>query len=79
MLSLPKTPKSDLIEEDVDNEQKKNRLPLLFQKKPKYEHSQLKKSVTPEHIDSTTYPPASIEEIPDEEMTVPEEILPRMR
>jgi hypothetical protein len=35
--------------------------------------------VTPEHIDSTTYPPASIEEIPDEEMTVPEEILPRMR
>jgi hypothetical protein len=33
-------------------------------------------SVTPEHIDSTTYPSASIEEIPDEEMMVPEETAP---
>jgi hypothetical protein len=33
-------------------------------------------SVTPERIDSTTYPPASIEEIPDEEMTVPKETAP---
>jgi hypothetical protein len=32
--------------------------------------------VTPECIDSTTYPSASIEEIPDEEMTVPEETAP---
>jgi hypothetical protein len=32
--------------------------------------------VTPERIDSTTYPSASIEEIPDEEMTVPEEMAP---
>jgi hypothetical protein len=92
-LSLPRTPKSDLIEEDVDNERKKNGLPLLFQKKLKYKHSQLKKSVkpecvdstvptkvepvTPERIDSTTYPSASIEEIPDEEMTVPEETAPK--
>jgi len=91
-LSLPRTPKSDLIEEDVDSERKKNGLPLLFQKKPKYEHSQLKKSVkpecvdstvptkvelvSPERIDSTTYPSVSIEEIPDEEMTVPEETAP---
>jgi hypothetical protein len=73
MLSLPRTQKSDLIEEDVDNERKKNGLPPLFQKKPKYEHSQLKKSVKPECVDSTTYPSTSIEEIPDEEMTVPEE------
>jgi hypothetical protein len=81
-----------LIEEDVDSERKKNRLPLLFQRKLKYEHSQLKKSVkpecvdstipthvesvTPECIDSMTYPSASIEEIPDEEMTVPEETAP---
>jgi hypothetical protein len=91
-LSLPRTPKSDLIEEDVDNERKKNGLPLLFQKKPKYEHSQLKKSVKPECVDSTvltkvepvpperidsmTYPSASIEEIPDEEMIVPKETAP---
>jgi len=91
-LSLPRTPKSNLIEENVDSEQKKNGLPLLFQRKPKYKHSQLKKSVkpecvdstvltkvepvTPEHIDSMTYPSASIEEIPDEEMTVPEETAP---
>jgi hypothetical protein len=91
-LSLPRTPTSDLIEEDVDSERKKNRLPLLFQKKPKYEHSQLKKpvkpecvdsmvltkveSVIPECIDSTAYPSASIEEIPDEEMTIPEETAP---
>jgi len=91
-LSLPRTPKSDLIEKDVDNKQKKNGLIPLFQKKPKYEHSQLKKSVkpecidstipmqvesvTPECIDSTTYPSASIEEIPDEEMVVPEETAP---
>jgi len=32
--------------------------------------------VTPERIDSTTYPSASVEEIPDEEMTVPEETAP---
>jgi hypothetical protein len=32
--------------------------------------------VTPGPIDSTTYPSASIEEIPDEEMTVPEEMAP---
>jgi hypothetical protein len=32
--------------------------------------------VTPERIDSTTYPSASIEEIPNEEMTVPEETAP---
>jgi hypothetical protein len=31
------------------------------------------KSVTPECIDSMTYPSASIEEIPDEEMMIPEE------
>jgi hypothetical protein len=58
----------------------------------KYKHSQLKKpvkpecvdstiptqveSVTPECIDSTTYPSTSIEEIPDEDMTVPEETAP---
>jgi len=33
-------------------------------------------SVTPERIDSTTYPSASIEEIPDKEMIVPEETAP---
>jgi hypothetical protein len=33
-------------------------------------------SVKPERIDSTTYPSTSIEEIPDEEMTVPEEMAP---
>jgi hypothetical protein len=75
-LSLPRTPKSNLIEEDVDNERKKNGLPLLFRKKPKYEHSQFKKSVKPECIDSMTYPSTSIEEIPDEEMTVLEEMAP---
>jgi hypothetical protein len=32
--------------------------------------------VTPGRIDSTTYPSASIKEIPDEEMTVPEETAP---
>jgi hypothetical protein len=32
--------------------------------------------VTPERIDSTTYPSTSIEEIPDEEMTVPKETAP---
>jgi hypothetical protein len=32
MLSLPRTPKSDLIEEDIDKERKKNGLPLLFRK-----------------------------------------------
>jgi hypothetical protein len=32
--------------------------------------------VTPERIDSTTCPSASIEEIPNEEMTVPEEMAP---
>jgi hypothetical protein len=79
---LPRTLKSNLIEEDVDKERKKNGLPPLFSKKPNYEHSQLKKSVkpecvdstvptkvesvTPERIDSTTYPSTSIEEIPDE-------------
>jgi hypothetical protein len=89
---LPRTLKSNLIEEDVDKERKKNGLPPLFSKKPNYEHSQLKKSVkpecvdstvptkvesvTPECIDSTTYPSASIEEIPDEEMTIPEEMAP---
>jgi hypothetical protein len=53
MLSLPRTPKSDLIEEEVDKERKKNGLPLLFEKKLKYEHSQLrKKPVKPECIDS---------------------------
>jgi hypothetical protein len=41
MLSLPRTPKSNLIEEDVDNEQRKNNLPPLFSKKQKYKHSQL--------------------------------------
>jgi hypothetical protein len=92
-LSLPRTLKPDLIKEDVDKEREKNRLPLLFQKKKlKYEHSQLKKSVkpecvdsmvptkvepvTPERIDSMTYPSVSIEEIPNEEMTVPEETAP---
>jgi hypothetical protein len=29
-LSLPRTPKSNLIEEDVDSKRKKNGLPLLF-------------------------------------------------
>jgi hypothetical protein len=53
-LSLPRTLKSDLIEEDVDNERKRNSLPLLFSKKPKYEHSCLpKEPVKPECIDST--------------------------
>jgi hypothetical protein len=43
MLSLPRTPKSNLIEEDVNNERKKNKFPPLFSKKQKYEHSQLQK------------------------------------
>jgi hypothetical protein len=53
MLSLPRTLKSDLIEEDIDNERRKNRLPSLFLKKQKYEHSRLpKEPVKPERIDS---------------------------
>jgi hypothetical protein len=52
-LSLPRTLKSDLIEEDIDNERKRNGLPLLFSKKLKYEHSHLpKEPVKPECIDS---------------------------
>jgi hypothetical protein len=58
MLSLPHTPKSDLIKEDVDTEQKKNRLPPLFDKTPKYAHSKLlKRSVKPECIDSMILTP----------------------
>jgi hypothetical protein len=34
-LSLPRTPKSDLIEKDVDNEQKKNGLIPPFSKETK--------------------------------------------
>jgi hypothetical protein len=53
-LSLPRTPKSDLIEEDVNNERKKNNLPPLFIKKSKYEHSRLlKEPVKPDYVDST--------------------------
>jgi hypothetical protein len=52
-LSLPRTPKSDLIEEDVDHEGRKNKLPPLFSKKPKYEYSHLpKKPVQSECVDS---------------------------
>jgi hypothetical protein len=59
MLTLPQTPKSDLIEKDVDVECKKNGLPLLFTKAPKYAHSKLpRKSVKPECIDSTIPVPA---------------------
>jgi hypothetical protein len=76
-LSLPRTPKSDLIEEDVDNERKKNKLPPLFSKKQKYEHSQLlKELVKPEHVDSTAPFTAKIEEIPDEETFIPTETAP---
>jgi hypothetical protein len=54
MLALPRTPKSDLIEEDVDTKRKKNGLPPLFTKTPKYAHSKLpKESVKPKCIDST--------------------------
>jgi hypothetical protein len=57
-LSLPHTPKSDLIEEDVDTEQKKNRLPPLFKKEPKYAHSKLlRESAKPECVDSMTVTP----------------------
>jgi hypothetical protein len=46
--------KSALIEEDVDNERKKNNLPPLFIKKSKYEHSRLpREPVKPECVDST--------------------------
>jgi len=66
MLSLPRTPKSDLIEEDIDNKQKKNKLPSLFSKKQKYEHSRLpKEPVKPERVDSTAPFTARIKEIPD--------------
>jgi len=65
MLSLPRTPKSDLIEEDVDNEQRKNNLPPLFSKKQKYEHSQLRKEpVKPERVDSTI--PMQVESVKPE-------------
>jgi hypothetical protein len=91
MPSLPHTPKSDLIEEDVDTELKKNGLPPLFEWTPKYAHSTLQKesvkpecvdstiptpikSVKPEHIDSMISLFASIEEIPDEEESVPPSI-----
>jgi hypothetical protein len=58
MLSLSHTPKSDSIE-DVDTKHKKNRLPPLFAKVPKYAHSKLpKKSVKPECVDSTILVPA---------------------
>jgi hypothetical protein len=53
-LSLQRTPKYDLIEEDVNKERRKNGLLLLFLKKPKYEHSHLpKEPVKPEYVDST--------------------------
>jgi hypothetical protein len=87
-LTLPHTPKSDLIEEDVNIECKKNGLPPLFTKIPKYTHSKLQKEsvkpecidstipvstrlVKPEHIYSMIPLTASIEEVPDEERSIP--------
>jgi hypothetical protein len=65
MLSLPRTLKSNLIEEDVDNEHKKNKLLPLFSKKQKYKHSWLlKEPVKPECIDSTI--PMQVESVKPE-------------
>jgi hypothetical protein len=76
-LSLPRTPKSDLIEEDVNNKWKKNKLPPLFSKKQKYEHSQLlKELVKPERVDSTAPFTAKIKEIPDKETFIPTQTAP---
>jgi len=77
MLSLPRTLRSDLIKEDIDNERKKNNLPPLFSKKQKYEHSELlKEPVKPEHVDSTAPFTMKIKEIPDEETFIPTETAP---
>jgi hypothetical protein len=92
-LSLPRTLKSDLIEEDVENERKRNGLPLLFSKKLKCKHSHLLKEpvkpecidstvpiqikpVKPEHIDSMAPFAAKIEEIPDEDIHIPNKTSP---
>jgi hypothetical protein len=77
MLSLPRTLKSNLIEEDVDNERRKNKLPPLFSKKQKYKHSQLpKEPVKPERIDSMAPFTTMVEEIPDEETVIPTKTAP---
>jgi hypothetical protein len=64
-LSLPRTLKSNLIEEDVNNERKRNGLPLAFLKKPKYKHLRLpKEPVKPEYVDSTV--PMQVEPVKPE-------------
>jgi hypothetical protein len=76
-LSLPRTLKSNLIEEDVDNKRKKNTLPPLFTGKLTYEHSHLpKRPVKPEYIDSMAPFSARIEKVLDEDVHIPTEISP---